>query len=73
MVFRRVQIKSTTPPLSFPPVPPPEKSMRRVWRKGMTKRTDPYWYVEAMSREGAINFIARQFRERAEVFDSTKD
>ena len=44
------------------------KRMRRVWRKGKPK--GDYWYVDTLTREGAINFIARQFKESASNFET---
>lgn len=46
-----------------------QKAMHKVWRKGRTGKLDPYWYVDTFTREGAINFIARQFKESATNFD----
>lgn len=46
------------------------KIMRKVWRKGKTDRTDAYWWVEAYTREGAINFMARALKEPANTFDA---
>lgn len=47
-----------------------EKTMRKVWRTGKNGLNDPYWYIPAYTREGAINSVARRLREPAKNFDA---
>lgn len=69
VVSRRTPHTQVAAPISREAIAEGQKIMRRVWRKGRTKATDPYWYTEAFTREGAINYIARQFKEPATNFD----
>lgn len=56
------------------PAVPGEVRMRRVWLRaepdGKTNNAARHWYVDARSREGAINHMARALRWKAELFDS---
>lgn len=69
VVSRRKPVSPSATPIKHDAPAEGQKIMRRVWRTGKTKVSDPYWYTEALTREGAINFIARQFKEPAANFD----
>jgi len=58
------------------PTPLAELAFRRVWLKsvprGRTDNAQRHWYVDARSREGAINHMARALRWKSELFDAEK-
>ena len=64
---RRLPTPAATPPTLG------EKKFRRVWLRGNPRNSEPYWYVWAHSRMGAINEMARRQRRPAGDYEADEE